>query len=253
MTFLFGINIDPLDLATATETIYGWLNTRERPCRMIVTPNMNHTILFQDDEKFRDAYSKATLRLADGRYLSLFARILGLGVLPTINGSDLIPALLTIASESEKESRIFLLGAAPGVAELAAATIMERYKALRIVGTYSPPIGFEEMPHENEKILSLIQAARPDLLVVGISPPRQEIWVARYLESLDATVAICGGASIDFLAGQKKRAPVWLQKIGLEWAYRTLTEPARLAPRYFFDGLRILPLLWREWRRARTQ
>lgn len=250
---LFGINIHPSDLVTATKTIHGWLDSRVRPCRMIVTPNINHTVLFQDDAIFRQSYSRAALRLADGRYLSLFARILGLGTLPTVNGSDLVPALLAESSESENELRIFLLGAAPGVAERAAANIMNRYKSLHVVGTYSPPTGFEEILNESQKILDLIQAASPDLLIVGISPPRQEIWVAKHLEKLNAAVAICGGATIDFLAEQKSRAPAWLQKLGLEWGYRVFTEPARLAPRYLSDGLRILPLFWREWRKTRDQ
>lgn len=249
-TTLFGIEIHRMDLSQATSSALSWMADRSRPCRMLVTPNVNHAVLFQDDKAFREAYRRASLRLADGRYLGLLSRWLGYGALPTVNGSDLVPGILRACANAETK-RVYLLGAGPGVAAMAAERIESDYVSVRVVGSYSPPLEFENDARECAAILERINTQKPDLLVVGISPPRQEIWVANNLERLDASVVICAGATIDFLAGHKRRAPRWVQILGMEWIHRILTEPTRLIPRYTRDACRLLPMLWREWRRRK--
>lgn len=249
---LFGIQIHPLDHDSAIKKILSWLESETRPCRMVVTPNVNHAVLYQENADFRAAYSAAALRLTDGRYLPLAARILARGELHTVNGSDLIPGVLS-ACRGRPGTRVFLLGAAPHVAESAASRIRNEFPWVNVAGTHSPAFGFETRRQETNEILKRVAAARPDLLIMGISPPRQEIWAAKHLSELETSALICGGATIDFLAGHKRRAPRWMQRIGMEWVHRTMTEPARLAPRYAQDGLRMLSLVYREWQRRSTE
>ncbi|HEX4414777.1 MAG TPA: WecB/TagA/CpsF family glycosyltransferase, partial [Lacipirellulaceae bacterium] len=146
--------------------------------------------------------------------------------------------------------RVFLLGAAGGVAELAAARIHDRWPNVRVVGTFSPPLGFENDPVENSRVIAELDAREHDLLIVGLGAPKQEIWVNAHRHKLPAKVAICGGATIDFLAGHRRRSPVWMRRCGLEWLHRVGTEPKRLARRYARDAWVFPRLLWREWQRA---
>jgi hypothetical protein len=117
-----------------------------------------------------------------------------------------VPQLLAATTEP---LRVFLLGAAPGVADEAADRIRQRWPKVEVVGTYSPPLGFENDSAENDRILAAIAAAEPDLLVIGFGAPKQELWVRRHRDRLEAKVAMCAGATIDFLAGHRRRSPVW--------------------------------------------
>jgi N-acetylglucosaminyldiphosphoundecaprenol N-acetyl-beta-D-mannosaminyltransferase len=116
------------------------------------------------------------------------------------------------------------------------------------VGTYSPPSGFEDDPLENARIQAAIDSTAPELLIVGLGAPKQELWVHRHRHELRANVALCVGATIDFLAGHRRRSPVWMRRAGLEWLHRVCTEPRRLAARYARDAWVFPQLIWREWR-----
>jgi N-acetylglucosaminyldiphosphoundecaprenol N-acetyl-beta-D-mannosaminyltransferase len=142
---------------------------------------------------------------------------------------------------------VFLLGAGPGVADRAARNIASRWPAVHVVGTYSPPLGFERDPQENEAILAKVAAARPDVLMVGLGAPKQELWVDAHRTRIEAAVTLCIGATIDFLAGEKRRAPRWMRRTGLEWLHRVASEPRRLLHRYARDGWVFPQLVWRQW------
>ena len=148
---------------------------------------------------------------------------------------------------------MFLLGAAPGVAARAAENIMRRWPGVEVVGTYSPPLGFEKNPLENEHILEQISGARPDVLVVGLGAPKQELWVDAHRERINTAVTLCVGATIDFRAGEKKRAPVWMRRGGLEWLHRVASEPRRLFKRYARDAWVFPQLMWHEWQSTRQR
>jgi N-acetylglucosaminyldiphosphoundecaprenol N-acetyl-beta-D-mannosaminyltransferase len=145
---------------------------------------------------------------------------------------------------------VFLLGAAAGVGERAAKNIHRRWSAVEVVGVYSPPMGFERDPQESQNILARVRQAAPDVLVVGLGAPKQELWVHNHRHAIAAPVALCVGATIDFLAGEKKRAPMILRRLGLEWLHRMMSEPRRLAKRYARDAWIFPQLVWREWRGA---
>ena len=219
------------------------------PYGYVVTPNVDHTVILQNHAELQQAYAHAGLVLADGFPVVWASRMVRRPLPELVPGSDLVPALFAAASD-HGGATVFLLGAAPGVAERAARRIEEIWPAVKVVGTYSPPLGFERNDAENERIIGLVNAARPDLLVLGFGAPKQELWIARHHQRLAARCALCVGATIDFLAGEKRRAPVWMRRLRLEWLHRLATEPRRLAQRYARDAWVFPQLVWREWRRA---
>jgi N-acetylglucosaminyldiphosphoundecaprenol N-acetyl-beta-D-mannosaminyltransferase len=247
---LFGMNIDRINLHQAAQRVLDW--TRQDAsdgCRYVVTPNVDHAVMFQHRSDLRAAYDAAAMVLADGAPLVAVSRLLGRRLPERVAGSDLVPKVLTMAAERRQAPlRVFLLGAGPGVAERAAKRIHGRWPGVEVVGTHCPPLGFENDPTENNRALEAVAAASPDLLIVGLGAPKQELWVHRHRGQIQARVALCAGATIDFLAGEKKRSPVWMRHVGLEWAHRLMTEPGRLAGRYARDAWVFPQLIWREWR-----
>jgi len=254
---MFGVEIDPLRMDQAVAQIRAWVADSAGRCRYVVTPNVDHVVMLQHHEGLRSAYRDAGMVLADGTPVLWSSRLLqgAAGRLPErVAGSDLVPALLSVTGGESAGGglRVYLLGAAPGVADRAAANIRQRWPGVEVVGTYSPPVGFERDAAENEAILKRIAAARPDVLIVGLGAPKQELWVHEHRQRIAAKVALCVGATIDFLAGERKRAPMWMRDAGLEWLYRVLLEPRRLAARYAKDALIFPRLVAREWWRQQA-
>jgi N-acetylglucosaminyldiphosphoundecaprenol N-acetyl-beta-D-mannosaminyltransferase len=233
---LFGIEIDAIKMESAIDRIHTWVQDETLACRYVVTPNVDHAVLLQEHAGLRQSYESAAMVLADGHPLVWASRLLCRPLPERVPGSDLVPRLFDSCDRKELRVRVFLLGAAPGVGQRAAANIERRWKQIEIVGVCSPPLGFEKDPQENELILQQVAAARPDILVIGLGAPKQEIWVSQYQQQLAAKVALCVGATIDFLAGEKRRAPVWMQRMGVEWLHRMLSEPRRLVKRYAKDA-----------------
>jgi N-acetylglucosaminyldiphosphoundecaprenol N-acetyl-beta-D-mannosaminyltransferase len=245
---LFGMRIARIDMSRAVAQVFEWCRApRGEACRFVVTPNVDHAVLFQHRLDLRVAYANAALVLADGAPVVLASRLLGRPLPERVAGSDLVPQLFASASETNP-LRVFLLGAAPGIAEAAARRIESEWPFVRVVGCYSPPLGFERDNLENAQIFSRVAEAGPDVLIVGFGAPKQEIWVHEHSRQLQAKVAICAGATIDFLAGNRERSPVWMRRAGLEWLHRLATEPRRLATRYARDAWIFPQLVWREWR-----
>jgi N-acetylglucosaminyldiphosphoundecaprenol N-acetyl-beta-D-mannosaminyltransferase len=243
---MFGIELDAISMDTAAETLARWLESPRARCRYVVTPNVDHIVKLGNSPSFQAAYADASMVLADGKPLVLASRLMGRALKETVPGSDLVPRLFQQARSMHKPMRVFLLGAGPGVAERAARIIAQRWANVLVVGTDSPPFGFETLPRECNRILDEIAAAEPDLLIVGFGAPKQELWVHEYRARINAKVAICAGATIDFIAGEKARAPIWMRKTGLEWLHRIVCEPRRLLRRYAHDALIFPTVLVRE-------
>jgi N-acetylglucosaminyldiphosphoundecaprenol N-acetyl-beta-D-mannosaminyltransferase len=243
---LFGARIDALTMRQAVARLMNWIGERELACRYVVTPNVDHCVLLSESADLRAAYARASLVLADGMPVVWASRLLGKPLPERVTGADLVPELFT-AADPTRPLTAFLLGAAPGVAERAATKIEARWPAVKVVGTYSPPLGFEKDEAECQAIHARVNAVRPDVLVLGFGAPKQEFWIHKHAPRLQAGVALCVGATIDFLAGEKSRAPRWLGRLGLEWAHRVATEPRRLFARYWRDARMFPGLLWREW------
>jgi N-acetylglucosaminyldiphosphoundecaprenol N-acetyl-beta-D-mannosaminyltransferase len=246
---LFGIAIDSVRMEDAVQQILVMART-PGPCRFVVTPNLDHSMQLQKNDALRRAYADASLVIADGWPVVLASHLFGTPLPGRVTGSDLVPAFLR-ATSTPAEVRLFLLGAAPGVAERAAINIERQYPGIRVVGTRSPDFGFEKSPEENAKILAHVDEAKPDVLVVGFGAPKQELWVHAHRDRINAKVALCVGATIDFLAGERSRAPEWMQLVGAEWLHRMMSEPRRLGPRYAKNALGLPALLLDEWRKRR--
>ena len=224
---LFGIEIDAVRMSDAVQKIRKWVfeDGEEEQCRYVVTPNVDHTVLLSENEQFQLAYEDADMILADGHPIVWASKLLRRPLPERVPGSELIPKLFDSYAKAG-HLRVFLLGAAEGVAAKAAANMKEQWQNVETVGVYSPPFGFENDPEESNYILGRIALCRPDVVVVGLGAPKQEIWVHENIEQVRANVAFCVGATIDFLAGEKQRAPVWMQKSGIEWICLLYTSPS---------------------------
>ena len=234
-TELFGIQFDALKMDEAVQTLRSWIQDAQGQTRYVVTPNVDHAVQYQSNDELRQAYENASLVVVDGRPVLMASKLLGKRLPECVPGSDLVPALFDTATPAEP-LRVFLLGAAPGVADRAAKVMANRWPHVIVVGTYSPPLGFETDPRENEAIAQRVNASQADALVIGLGAPKQELWINRMREEITTPVSLCVGATIDFLAGNKSRAPKWMQRLSLEWCHRMLSEPRRLVPRYAKDA-----------------
>jgi N-acetylglucosaminyldiphosphoundecaprenol N-acetyl-beta-D-mannosaminyltransferase len=248
---LFGVTLHRITMAETIPLLIGWLK-EERPCRYVVTPNVDHVVKLQSQPDMRAAYQDAALAVADGWPLVAASRWLGRPLPERVAGSDLVPSLLA-AGQSIPDFRVFLLGAAAGVGLQAAEQIRSRWPGANVCGVASPRFGFDTNPEECGEVVEMINAASPHLLVVGLGAPRQEIWLRRYSSQLNARVAIAAGATIDFLAGVQRRAPAWVQSMRMEWLFRLMTDPKRLAGRYARDFVVFPRLVVSEWWRVRAE
>ena len=249
---LFGIEIDQVSLTQATEVVSSWLNDEQSQCQFVVTPNVDHVVQLQVNPRMRQAYEAASLVVADGWPLVTAARLLKKPLPERVPGSDLVPQLFANAIP-HRQLRTYLLGAGVGVAERAAEHIEQRWPNVSVVGTNSPPLGFENDPQLCDALVQSVDDAQPHLLIVGLGAPKQEIWLQNYQHRLSTRAAVAAGATIDFLAGEQSRAPVWVQQVYLEWLYRIGTDPRRLALRYLRDAWEFPQIVADEWLRLRRR
>lgn len=229
---LGGVLIDRVDGDTAVDRIRGFLQSGK--LNQIVTVNLDFVAIARRDADFRETLNAAELAVADGMPL-VWASRLGAEPLPRrLTGVELVDECCRVAAETG--TSVFLLGAAPGIADSAADKLRARFPGLRVAGVYAPPFG-PLTPEENERILGRITAARPDFLFVALGAPQQDVWIRANRHRLDVPVAMGVGCVLDLLAGKVSRAPSWMQRSGLEWLFRLGQEPGRLWRRYILDDI----------------
>ncbi len=207
----------------------------------IVAINVDVIMKLEKDEKLKKITDNADMVIADGKPLIWISKMKKKPIVEKISGSDLIPELCKVAND--KGYSVFILGGKDGIALEAKNKLEQQYKKLKVVGTYAPPMNFENDKKELKKINSMINESKPDLLFVCFGCPKQEKWIYDNINKYNAKVSICAGATVDFLAGNIKRAPKWMSNCGLEWFYRFLHEPKRLFKRYFIDDIKIIKLV----------
>lgn len=213
---------------------------------VVYTPNVDHLIKLQRDAEFHEIYKSADYRICDSQILYLASRFLGQPIVEKISGSDLFPAFYRYY-QTDETVRIFLLGAADGVALRAQERINEAVGREMVVQAYSPSFGFENNEQECLDIVELINASGANVLAIGVGAPKQEKWIHRYREQLHSiTTFLAIGATIDFEAGNISRSPKWVSAVGMEWLYRLIGEPKRLWKRYLIDDLPFLLLLFQQ-------
>lgn len=235
------IEVDNLSMQESIEEISELI--QKKVPSYVVTPNVDHIVKIEKDEEFKKVYENADLVLTDGMPLIWISKLLNKPIKEKVSGSDMFPRLCELAAQ--KGYKVFLLGAADGVANKAANNLTQKYKGLNIVGTYSPIYGFEKDENEINKIIKIVNDLKPDILAVGLGAPKQEKFIYKYKDKLNVPISLAIGASIDFEAGNIKRAPIWMQKSGLEWFYRLCKEPKRMFKRYIIDDLKIIKVYFK--------
>jgi N-acetylglucosaminyldiphosphoundecaprenol N-acetyl-beta-D-mannosaminyltransferase len=185
------------------------------------------------DRKLKQALNNSWLTVPDGMPVAWAARMLGASIKDRVYGPNL---MLRVCSSAEKHGHtIFLYGGKPSTLKNLERTLLERFPHLRIAGVHSPP--FRELsPSEDRKIIGMINSALPDVLFIGLGAPKQEKWMLSHCEKIKVPVTVGVGAAFDFLSGEKRQAPAWMQAHGLEWFYRLLNEPRRLWSRYLINN-----------------
>ena len=207
----------------------------------IVAVNVDVVIKIEKDSYLKQIVDNADMVLVDGKPLVWISKIYGKPLKEKISGSDLVPLLCEVAAQ--KNYTIFIVGGKEGIAKQAKQNLEAKFPEVHIVGIYAPPFGFENDEKELDKINRMISNAHPELLIVCFGCPKQEKWIYENISKYDAKVSICAGATVDFLAGNVKRAPKWMSEHGLEWFYRFLQEPKRMFKRYFVDDVKIIGLV----------
>lgn len=228
---VLGVGVSAIDMALALATVGGWIDRREQ--RYVCITGVHGVMESQRDEALRRIHNEAGLVTPDGMPLVWLSRLRGFRHVDRVYGPDL---LLACCAQSEQRGyRHFFYGGADGVAERLATRLQTRFPRLSVAGTYTPP--FRPLTaEEDSEVVNTINQSAADIVWVGLSTPKQERWMADHVGRINAPVLIGVGAAFDFHAGTKKQAPRWMQRSGLEWSYRLMSEPRRLWRRYLLNN-----------------
>lgn len=211
---------------------------------MFACANPHSLVVAQTDSEFKEALTQANLVVADGVGITLTAKMIGLSIGQRITGHDYFFSLLK-SMQHRGQGRVFFFGSSQQVLALLARRFVAEFPELTLCGTYSPPFG-SWSEEEDRRMTAVINEATPDVLWVGMTAPKQEKWVAANCGRLNARVIGSIGAVFDFYAGTYSRAPRWISKIGLEWAYRFILEPRRMWRRNFVSTPRFIWLVLKQ-------
>ncbi len=242
------LHVDEVTFAQALDAIAAMI--AEGRGGTVVTPNVDHVVMADHDERFRSAYDAAALSLADGMPILWAARILGTPLPEKISGSDLV---LPLMERAEREGwRVYILGGGPGVGAAAAERLVQRFPRLVVAGVDSPRIDMDAAVSSRAPVLERVRAASPHLVLVALGAPKQELWMTEVAEDLRPAVLLGVGAAVDFIAGTAKRAPRWMSASGLEWLFRLGQEPRRMWRRYLLRDPEFLFIVLRDLRASRA-
>jgi N-acetylglucosaminyldiphosphoundecaprenol N-acetyl-beta-D-mannosaminyltransferase len=201
----------------------------------VMTANLDHLRQYRRDVSLRPLFESATLVVADGMPLVWASRLQGTPLPGRVAGSELVFSLTAKAAGERR--RLLLVGGAPGTAERAGEVLERRFPGIQVVGTCFPPFGFETDRAEIAVIADSVRAAVPDLVYVGLPFPKADRLIAELRSTAPGTWFLGLGVSFSFVAGDLRRAPKWMQKLGLEWMHRLAAEPGRLFRRYLLQGI----------------
>ena len=213
---LLNVYVNNLTMMESVNRIHDMI--REKQTSYVVEVNVDVVMKMEKDPYLKKISDEADLTLVDGQPLVWISKMKG---------------------------NTPILGGLGDTAKKAAKNVKKHYPGMSIAGTYAPPLGFEKDAKEIEKINHLVAKTHPDLLLACFGCPKQEKWIYENYKKCGAIVSECAGATVDFLAGNIKRAPRWISQCGLEWFYRFLKEPRRLFKRYFIDDMGIVKLVWK--------
>ena len=213
----------------------------------VVTPNSDIVVKMQDDRELKKICDKADLILTDGQIVVKLSRKTKYPIKERVCMTDFVWDVMDLAAE--KGYKVFLFGGKEDVLEKATKRIRKKYPKLNIVDSYSPPFGFEKNKKQLKKANERIKNSGADILIVFLGCPKQEKFIAKNKDKYCVPISFTMGGCVDFIGGNVKRAPKWMQNVGLEWFYRFLQEPKRMFRRYFIDDMRIFGLV-RKYRKG---
>ncbi len=245
MLILLGVPIDNLSMDETLSRIEEFVRIGRLTGKthQVATVNTDFLVKSLDDDKLRNLLQTIDMCTADGMPLVWGSRLLGVPLKERVAGSDLVPLLAQRAAE--RGLSMYFMGSGPGVAQQAADKLMTQHPGLNVVGTSSPHWKPGEAFDAN--ILAEIKSLKPDILLVALGNPKQELWIKQYGKEVGVPVSIGIGASLDFIVGVTKRAPKWMHGIGLEWLARLAQEPRRLWKRYMVDLVKFAPSIAQQW------
>lgn len=241
-----GVLFDNVNMAEAVAIVEDRIksNSKGRTDKLLLVANqdiLNRVGKYKD--LTLDDLNSSFLTIPDGYSIVYGAKFLGYKMKCRVTGPDLMDKILSLSPKNGYKH--FFLGAAPMVAQTMADNFTNKYRGVSIVGVYSPPFG-EFSEDENNKIISMINSSKADIVWVSFGCPKQEWWIAKIGVLLEAPVVAGVGAAFDFHSGNKKRAPLFIQKMRLEWFYRMMQEPKRLWARYMEGGIGYIKILFRQ-------
>lgn len=230
---VFDLTFNNLSLNEATDQVL--LLASKNEFNYVVTPNVDHIVRINQIPELKVIYKNAKLCFNDSRILFKMAAILGLNFVEVVPGSSLTRKIFE--SISTTNLSIAIIGGSRSD-----ITMINRLYDIEEISHYNPPMGFINDEFEVQKCINFVKSAKADLIFLAVGSPRQEVLAEKLSVSCVRGVALCIGASILFLTGKERRAPLWCQKLNMEWFYRFIQNPQRLYRRYFISGLRIVPL-----------
>ncbi len=238
---ILGVQVSAITMDDAVCAIEAWI--REATPHYICITGVHGVMESQRDPTLMSIHNRAGLVTPDGMPLVWMSHVLGHARVQRVYGPDLMRTMMAVSAR--RGLRNYFYGGGPGTAEHLKDVLVQANPGLQVVGTMSPP--FRPLSdQEDEDITEQIDAARPDIVWVGLSTPKQERWMSAHIGRIRAPVMVGVGAAFDFLSGEKPQAPVWMQRNGLEWLYRALSEPRRLGWRYMRNNPEFIYLALRQ-------
>jgi N-acetylglucosaminyldiphosphoundecaprenol N-acetyl-beta-D-mannosaminyltransferase len=246
---LFGLDITAVPFATALEVLADAASRRDGRASIAVTPNVDHLVRLDTQPAFKHLYGTADYIFADGMPVVWASRAFGTPLPERVTGADLAPALCERARASGL--RVVVIGGLPGHEASLIEGIAAHYPGLDFE-VITPSMSFDPLGEEGKAAADRVREVTPDIVFVCLGMPKQERWAFHYASSFPGGLILCAGAAMEFAAGLRKRAPHWMQRVGLEWSWRLMQDPARLWRRYLLEDTRFLAICWRYWRGMRS-
>jgi N-acetylglucosaminyldiphosphoundecaprenol N-acetyl-beta-D-mannosaminyltransferase len=236
---ILGIQISSISMSNLLDDFASLIRSCSK-ASVCITP-VNSILAARKNAQVLAIYNNANYTLCDGVPVLWASRFLGTPIEQRITGLDLLPALLEFCATNNFS--LFFLGASPGVGNALKAKAELLNPSINIKGVYCPPFAAKFEKAENDKMMAAINAVKPDIVLVSLTAPKQDIWISENIEYLDTKIAIGIGGAFEVTAGLINRAPLWMQKAGLEWFYRFTQEPKRMFKRYFIEAPVFIPLV----------
>ncbi len=243
---VLGVRVDAIQIPEVVKIVKRWIARRDR-CRYVAVTGMHGVVEAQHDERFKEILNAADLTVPDGMPLVWLGRLRGFLLKRRVYGPEL---MLAVCADGAKTGvRHFFYGATPSTLDSLTATLTRLSPNLEIAGMISPPFRILTAAEDREYVAQ-INTARPDILWIGLSTPKQERWMNQHRDRLDVPVMIGVGAAFDIHAGRTRQAPIWMREHGLEWLFRLVQEPRRLWRRYLVYGSEFVFLVVRDYLRS---